>query len=180
MAYRTLLPPNSTAGERAQEQVMGHMSDLPIDIRTVKNADLCPVEVIPALAWEYAITYWDEDWTETQKRNVIKNAPRVNKTRGTVGALKYALQAVGRPIDVIEWFNDTPQGEPYTFRIVVNGYNVTPEELQLIAHQVADAKNGRSYMSDIRIGSQTVEGNIYVGGACVVKQTIRIKAKRDE
>lgn len=180
MSYRTLLPPNSTADERALEQVMGHISDLPIDIRTVKNPDLCPVELLPWLAWEYGITYWDENWTEAQKRSVIKNAPRVNKTRGTVGAVKYALQAVGRAIDVVEWFNDSPAGEPYTFRVVVNGYAVTPEELQLIALQVADAKNARSWMSDIRIGQQSVAGNIYVGGATVVQQTIRITGKRDE
>jgi phage tail P2-like protein len=159
---------------------MGHMSDQPIDIRIVKNADETPAVLLPCLAWEYAITYWDENWTEAQQRSVIKNAPRVNKTRGTVGAVKYALQAVGRAIDVIEWFNDTPMGDPYTFRIVVNGYAVTSEELQLIALQVADAKNARSWMSDIRIGQQSVAGNIYVGGATVVQQTIRITGKRDE
>lgn len=178
--YRTLLPLNATQGEQALEQVMGHMSDLPIDIRIVKNPDLCPLELLPWLAWEYAITYWDENWTEAQKRSVIKSAPKVNKTRGTVGALIHALAAVGRPIEVVEWFNDTPVADPYTFRVLVNGYAVTTEELKLIAQQVADTKNARSYMSDIQIGDQTVSGNIYFGGACVVKQTIRIKAKRDE
>ena len=178
--YRTLLPLNATQGEQALEQVMGHMSDLPIDIRTIKNPDLCPLELLPWLAWEYAITYWDENWTEAQKRSVIKSAPKVNKTRGTVGALKHALEAVGRPIDVIEWFNDNPVAAAYTFRVLVNGYSVTPEELRLIAQQVADAKNARSYMSDIQIGQQSVAGKIYVGGASIVQQTIRIKAKRDE
>jgi phage tail P2-like protein len=178
--YRTLLPPNPTQGEQALEQVMGHASDQPIDIRTVKSADDCPLELLPWLAWEYAVTYWDENWTEAQKRSVIKSAPKVNKTRGTAGAVKHALEAVGRSIDVVEWFNDSPAGEPYTFRILVNGYAVTADELKLIAQQVADAKNARSYMSDIQIGQQSVAGNVYCGGACVVQQTIRIKAKRDE
>lgn len=178
--YPSLLPPNATPEERALEQVMAHVGDEPIDLRTVKNFDLCPVSVIPALAWEMGVTYWEDTWTEDQRRSALKSAAAVNKLRGTTGAVKRALKAVGRPIDVIQWYADTPVGAPYTFRVVVNGYNVTADELQLIVRQVADAKNGRSYMSDIRIGSQTVTGNIYAGGACVVKQTIRIKAKRDE
>lgn len=178
--YRTLLPPNATQTEQAIEQVMGHMSDQPIDIRIVKNPDLCPAELLPWLAWEYAITYWDTNWTEAQQRSVIKNAPKVNKTRGTVGAVKHALQAVGRSIDVVEWFRDSPVGEPYTFRVLVNGYAVTADELKLITQQVADAKNARSWMSDIQIGEQSVAGTIYCGGASVVQHTIRITGKRDE
>lgn len=177
MSYDSVLPPNSTDAERAIEQVMGHMSDLPIDIRIVKNPDLCPVKLLPWLAWEYAITYWDNDWSETQKRGVIKNAAAVNKQRGTPGAVKKALSAVDRQIDLVEWFNDTPKADPYTFRVVVHGNSITEDELQRIASQIGDAKNARSFLTGILINEQVITGKIYIGGAVCVRQTVRIKAK---
>lgn len=181
MTYKTLLPPNSTTSELALEQVMAHISDLPIDIRTVKNPDLCPVELLPWLAWEYAVSYWDESWSEQQKRDVIKSAAAVNKKRGTPGAVKQALAAVDRQIDLIEWFNDEPVADPYTFKVLVHGNSISEEELQKIANQVSDAKNARSFLSDIRISEQKISGNFYIGGALYVRQSVTITAKkRDE
>lgn len=178
MTYKTLLPPNATTGELSLEQVMGHISDLPIDIRTVKNPDLCPVELLPWLAWEYAVSFWDENWTEQQKRDVIKNAAAVNKKRGTPGAVRQALAAIDRMIDLVEWFNDEPVADPYTFRVIVHGNSITEDELQKVANQVIDAKNARSFLSDIRIGAQTVAGNIYIGGSLYTSQSVTITAKK--
>ncbi|MGR7890402.1 phage tail protein I [Klebsiella aerogenes] len=177
MSYPTLLPGNATPGELALEQVMAHVGNLPIDIRTVKNPDLCPLELLPWLAWEYAVTCWDTEWTEQQKRDVIKNAAAVNQHRGTPGAVKQALAAVDRQIDLVEWFNDTPPADPYTFRVIVYGNSITDAELQKISQQVTDAKNARSYLSDIRITDQAVSGQFYIGGACYVRQTVTLEAK---
>lgn len=177
MTFQTLLPPNATTGELALEQVMAHVGDQPVDIRTVKNPDLCPLELLPWLAWEYAVTYWDASWTEEQKRSVIKNAAAVNKFRGTPGGVKQALAAIARTIDLVEWFNDDPVADPYTFRVIVYGNGITEEELQKIASQVRDAKNARSYLSDIRISEQSVAGSFYMGGACYVRQSITLEAQ---
>jgi phage tail P2-like protein len=178
MAYPTLLPLNSTAGERALEQVMGHISDEPIDIRTVKNFDDCPVEVIPALAWEYGVTYWEEGWTEDQKRSALKSAAAVNKLRGTPGAVKRALAAVGRDIQLVSWHQDTPKAQPYTFRIIISGESVTPEEMQKTYRQAIDAKNGRSWLSVIHIDGPVVSGTVFCGGTTMTVQRSRLKARR--
>jgi phage tail P2-like protein len=164
MAYRTLLPPNATQGELAQERVHAHVQDEPIDVRTVKNPDLCPVELLPWLAWEFGVRFWDDDWSEDDKREVIKSAPKVNKTRGTVGAVKRALAATGINIDVIEWFRDVPPAPPYTFRLRINN-DVSDEEMLNILEQVEDAKNERSQLSEIKIKPPRIEGEFFVGGA---------------
>lgn len=177
MTFQTLLPPNATDGERALEEVMSHVGDEPIDIRTVKNADTCPLKLLPWLAWENVVTYWDENWTEQQQRSVIRNAPVVNKTRGTPGAVKQALVAVDRTVDIIEWFNDTPPAEAYTFRAVVYGSGITDDELQKIVSQITDAKNARSFLTGIQIGDQSVSGSFYTGGSCYVRQSVTLKAK---
>lgn len=178
MDVRSLLPPNATTAERAMEQVMAHEGDLPLDIRTIKNPDTCPTVLLPWLAWEYAITWWDESWTEKQKRSVIKSAAGVNKRRGTVSAVKRALAAVNYPCDVIEWFNDTPQADPYTFRVEIHGNSIMEETLARLTSQVNDAKNARSLLSGITIAEQVITGTAWAAGAFFTNQSVIIKAKR--
>ncbi|NEG58183.1 phage tail protein I [Pantoea agglomerans] len=180
MRVKTLLPPNATAAERALEQVMAHVGDLPLDIRTVKNPDTCPAVLLPWLAWEYAITWWDESWTEAQKRSVIKSAAGVNKRRGTGGAVRRALAALDYPCEVIEWFRDTPKAAPYTFRVKIHGNNIPEETLARLAFRVNDAKNARSLLSGITVASQVVNGTVWTGGAFFIRQSVTIKAKRRE
>ncbi|QHA85686.1 phage tail protein I [Serratia rhizosphaerae] len=178
MTFRTLLPPNATQPEQALEIVMSHVGDVLFDIRDVKNPDKCPADLLPWLAWEFGVTWWDDEWTEQQKRDVIKSAASVNKKRGTPGAVRQALASVDRLIDVIEWFGDTPQGEPYTFRVVVHGNSVSTDELQKIFSHISDAKNARSFLGDIRVTPEKVYGNCYIGGSIFTRQSVTIKAKR--
>lgn len=177
MSYPTLLPPNSTDPERALEQVMGHVGDQPIDIRTVKSGDTCPLDLLPWLAWENAIVYWNTDWTEEQQRGVVDSAAVVNKTRGTPGAVKSALSSLDVMADLIEWFNDSPKGAPYTFRLVIHGNNITDDEVRQIVAQVTGVKNGRSYLTGVMINEQQISGTYYIGGAVCARQSVTIKAK---
>ncbi|MHA1067004.1 phage tail protein I [Enterobacter ludwigii] len=178
MTFRTLLPPNATPGELAQERVISHVGDLLFDVRTVKNPDLCPVDFLPWLAWEFAITYWEESWTEEEKRAVIRNAAVVNKKRGTPWAVQHALRVVNRRVDVVEWFKDTPQGEPYTFRLIIYGQSITADELIKTRDQACDAKNARSWLSAVHILGPPVHGTLWFGGGCYQYQSVTIKAKK--
>ncbi|MED7790455.1 phage tail protein I [Klebsiella aerogenes] len=178
MAYPTLLPLNSTQGERALEQVMAHVGDEPLDVRTVKNADTCPMVALPALAWEYGATYWEEGWTDEQKRNATKNAPAINKKRGTAWAVKQALAVVGREIEVIEWWQETPKAAPYTFRINIIGDSITPDEMSKTIYQALDMKNGRSWLSNINIDGPVLAGTTYISGVTVTRQTVVLQARR--
>jgi phage tail P2-like protein len=157
---------------------MAHVGDEPIDIRTVKNFDLCPVSVIPALAWEMGVTYWEESWSEEQKRGALKSAAAVNKIRGTPGAMKRALAAVGRDIQLVSWHQEEPKKQPYTFRLIISGESITPDEMRKTFNQAMDAKNGRSFLSTIHIDGPVASGTIYIGGATVTRINARLKARR--
>lgn len=174
MTFQSLLPANATQEELAQEMVHSHVGDVLFDIRDVKNPDKCPVDVLPWLAWEFGVTWWDESWSEEQKRNNIKSAAAVNKTRGTLGAVKQSLASVGYNINIIEWFNDTPQADPYTFRVEVIGNSISGETLDKIYSQILDTKNCRSWLSSIDIGPNEIAGACYVGGAIVATMTSEI------
>jgi len=89
----SVLPPNATAVELAIERASAQvLARLPVNlILWVKNPDLCPVALLPWLAWEYQVDTWNSDWSEQQRRDAIKRAVYVHRHRGTIAAVRRAL-----------------------------------------------------------------------------------------
>jgi len=177
--FKSLLPPNAISAEKALEQAsVEQIISIPVPLRDVKDPDHCPTHLLPWLAWEYAVDFWDPDWSEQQKRQVIKDAAYVHQHRGTAGAVRRALSAIGFPTTVIEWWEDSPRAAPYTFRIQVystTGINETVYEQ--IRRQTEKSKNLRSALRSIDvitdIGSS---GALYISGAVTAHIDIDILA----
>ncbi|MGE6982858.1 phage tail protein I [Kluyvera intermedia] len=166
---RSLLPPGAYREERAleqagTEQVLALNTAMP---RLVKNPDTCPAHLLPWLAWEFAVDFWEDSWSEEEKRQVIKDAAYVHQHRGTAGAVRRSLSAVSLPSTVIEWWEDSPRKDPYTFRIEVYSLEAIDETLyKRIRRQVEKAKNLRSQLSTIDvIADLGADGTFYAGGA---------------
>jgi phage tail P2-like protein len=111
--FRSLLPPGAFHEERAQEKASAEqIATLNTNmVRNAKNPDTCPAHLLPWLAWEHAVDFWDDGWTEVQKRQVIKDAAYVHQHRGTAGAVRRSLGSVNLPTTVVEWWEDTPRAE---------------------------------------------------------------------
>lgn len=181
MTSQSLLPPNSTAAERALEAVLSHAGDLPGDIRIIKNPDLCPVDLLPWLAWEYAVTYWNSGWSEQQKRQVIKAAAWQNKHRGTRGAVERALLTVGYESQLQEWFEKAPKGDPYTFGIkiyLLKQMGMDIDLLNTFIAQIFDAKNCRSLLESINFEAE-IDGEFFIAGAAAADVGVDIPAEDD-
>lgn len=100
-----------------------------------------------AYAWDASV--WRESWTIEIKRNVLNNVIREKRKRGTLGAVKAAIETIGSVTDVKEWWQENPKGVPHTFKITarINHYpGVLDSELQedLFA-LIDDAKPARSH-----------------------------------
>lgn len=90
-----LLPPNATPLERNLVAATARISDVPLKIRESWNPDTCPLELLPWLAWALSVDEWRSDWTEENKRSVIKSAFDVQRRKGTVGSVKTVRDAFG-------------------------------------------------------------------------------------
>ncbi|KWW02301.1 MULTISPECIES: phage tail protein I [Escherichia] len=167
--FRSLLPPGAFHEERVQEQATTeHIIALDTNmVRKVKDAASCPAHLLPWLAWEHAVDFWDDSWTETQKRQVIKDAAYVHQHRGTAGAVRRSLGAVNLPTTVVEWWQDSPQAAPYTFRIEVHSSQGVSDALYHQIRQLTDrAKNLRSHLSKIDVLANIgMDGAFYISGA---------------
>lgn len=147
----SLLPYNATAHEQALEAVTARVSDVPVVVRDVWNPETCPADLLPWLASAFSVDAWDASWSEAQKRQAIAESVFVHRHKGTIGAVRRALAALGFGAQVQEWFNQTPAGDPYTYRLLLEVDQVGIDQAALAKIlQVVDAtKNLRSHLSEI-------------------------------
>lgn len=147
----SLLPINATAAELALEGATARMSDVPVLVRESWNPDTCPAALLPWLASAFAVDAWDSTWTDEQKRQAISNSVYVHRHKGTIGAVKRAVSAIGFEVQVQEWFNQQPAGAPFTFSLLLTAAQVgfARDDIAHIVSLVDATKNLRSHLSTI-------------------------------
>ena len=115
MSEASLLPSNRTPLEQALAQVSMENPALPDVLRRMISPATCPVELLPWLAIQRSVDRWDPAWSETIKRKVVGDAFEVHKRKGTVAALRQVVEPFADLIDITEWHQLEPMGEPGTF-----------------------------------------------------------------
>lgn len=148
-----LLPCNATDQERALADTIARISDVPVVVSEVWNPDTCPANVLPWLAWAFSVDDWDTNWTEEQKRQVIKESVYSQRIKGTIGAVTRQLSALGYEIKILEWFQQEPKGTPYTFDVYItaNQYPLTQADFQKILQVIDTNKNLRSHLNETQL-----------------------------
>lgn len=153
----SVLPPHSTELERALEQASLWVIQNS-EIVDVWNPDTCPPRFLPWLAWSVSVDEWDASWSEAKKRAVIRQSVAVHRVKGTKGAVRRALEAMGFGPEITEWFENN--GEVHTFDIdafaddVIDlGFQIGPELYAAVARQIDHVKPARSHF-DLRIGER--------------------------
>lgn len=152
--FDRLLPPNATPADLALEQSTARLADLPANlVRWMQSPQLIPVDALPWLAWAFSVDTWDENWSDDQKRATIAASYMIHRHKGTIGAVKASLAALGFQSTIIEWFQESPPGDPYTFRIKIDADQVGAEQgaLARIAAVLEASKNLRSHLTTINL-----------------------------
>lgn len=113
----SLLPPNATALERRLEQVGSAVDTVPVPLRTLWNADTCPLALLPWLAWQLSIDSWKPYWPEAVKRERVRRALEIQRHKGTVESVRTVVESFGGAVELREWFQADPPGVPGTFEL---------------------------------------------------------------
>ncbi|MDG4811645.1 phage tail protein I [Hydrogenovibrio sp. 3SP14C1] len=90
-----LLPLNTTQFERDVDATIQRTTSLPVFISTLWSAKDCPEYLLGYLAWSLSVDEWDESWPEDIKREVIRTAIEIHRHKGSVYAVKLALEKSG-------------------------------------------------------------------------------------
>lgn len=149
----SLLPPSATAQEHALAEAVARLTEVPVPVKKLWNPDDCPPEFLPWLAWALSVDQWDEAWTDAQKRAAVKNANWIHRHKGTGGAVRRAVSALGYTVRIREWWQEEPKGEPYTYRIEidVDDRGVDAALYESLKATVNSAKNTRSHLSGFSV-----------------------------
>ncbi|MCX8678615.1 phage tail protein I [Gilliamella sp. B2865] len=162
MTNKTLLPPSSTTLEKRLSQAM--VCDFPILLRSLWNPQTCPYELLPYLAWQYSVDYWDENWTEQIKRKVIAEAFEIHQHKGTKEAIRRAVSSFGYLIDLIEWWQNDKTPGTFSIEIGVLDKGITDESYNELVRIIEDVKPVSRHLSGLSLHLAT-SGNTTIG-AC--------------
>lgn len=90
----SLLPPNATSAEIALDETTARLS-VSVGIEALWNVETCPVELLPWLAWALSVDEWQDDWSESVKRQLIADSYEIHSHKGTPYSIKKSLLAMG-------------------------------------------------------------------------------------
>ncbi|MCG6350529.1 phage tail protein I [Vibrio fluvialis] len=160
------LPPSASKMERVMEQVFWEeLALIERDIRNFYDPYQCRVDLLPYLAWEMSVDYWDENWSEQTKRDVIAASNPIHTSKGTRYALDKSIESIRDDgLSVTEWFDDEANLAPGFFRVNLEARNSDIDEntVPQIYTAVNNAKNTRSHLESISITSQ-IQNPINIG-----------------
>lgn len=142
-----LLRHAATLIERNIESVAAdRLNGIDVAIRDLWSPDACKVELLPWLAWAFAVAGWKDYWDEGVKRASIKAAVQIARKKGTRKSVDDAVGVFGANVAVREWWERTPVGQPHTFDVVIGfaGGEVTLQMQTDIAAEITKVKPARS------------------------------------
>lgn len=134
-----LLPPNASKQERAVSLATARIGDIEVPTGDIYDPMVCPLDLLPWLAWAMNVESWDSGWSESQKRNTIKEQFKIHKLKGTVGSVKRTANAFGVNVVIQEWFQKTPIGTPYNFTAEISIPTAPVEQQQNIQRALLGA-----------------------------------------
>ncbi len=161
-----IMPGNSTRLERLAAEALAQIQRTPIPLRQLCNPDTCPIALLPYLAWSFSVDRWDSSWPESAKRSAIRSAHFVHSHKGTIGALRRVVEPLGFLIEVHEWWEETPQAKPGTFRLIVAVLEtgITEEMQQELIWLIDDARPLSRHLTNLAISLES-RGSLYLGAA---------------
>ena len=131
-------------------------------------------EMLDALAVQFDATNWKDSWSRAMKISVLKNIMANKRKVGTLKAVREAVQALGNNVQIVEWFNDTPQGKPHTFRVYLLFGGTDAEVTDDVVNAINLAKPVRSHFAII--AKEETKSGIISGGAMTAVSYVRAVA----
>lgn len=148
----SLLPPNATALERIAEAVTARSFDIDTVVGLLWNPAACPENLLPWLAWTMSVDTWRNTWPLAVKRARVANSLMVQRRKGTARSISDVVDSFGGVVDITEWWQTTPRGQPHTFALTLtlggqDGETTTAQYVDDVIAEVNFTKPVRSHFT---------------------------------
>lgn len=175
----------------AKDQEMKAMAEVfveQIDKLLIKNLDNLLIypnmgnlseDLLKELSEDFGVDWYDDSYTDEQKRSIIKNAMLVQRTKGTAGAVETALSDIYKNSTLQEWFEY--KGLPFYFRVFLNASEtgMQASTLEKVIEKIRTYKNTRSHLEQVHVENRQ-RGEIKVVGGQRTGRKIVIQAYQPE
>lgn len=146
--YQNLSNISKALSQEIDKGVTKKIEELEIYIKMEKLNDI----VLDQLAWQWNVEFYSSELPKSKKIDMIKNSYFHHITKGTAGALESALKAIVNNLEVQEWYEYG--GNPYMFKLVVEGSMLTEQEITTVYKLVEIYKNIRSHLDGFVISQK--------------------------
>lgn len=160
----SLLPSGSSPLEKAAAIACQSLQTLPVPLRQLWNANTCPVDLLPYLAWAWSVDRWDENWSESVKRQVVRDSMFIHRHKGTIGAIKRVVEPFGYVIKVTEWWQTGDPPGSFRLDVGVLDNGITPEIHDELERLIADARPVSRHLLGLSINLDS-QGEFYLSAA---------------
>lgn len=169
----SLLPPGSSALERRLAQACSGISDLNVPLRDLWNPWKCPAKFLPYLAWAFSVDRWEENWTETAKRQAVSDAFWIHQRKGTVAAVKRVIEGLGYSMTLEEWWKVADPAGTFRLEIDLNEIGITEPMIYELERIIGDAKPVSRHISQLTL-SLSVTALASIGTAFIDSEVITV------
>lgn len=169
----SLLPPGSSALERRLAQACSGISDLNVPLRDLWNPWKCPAKFLPYLAWAFSVDRWEENWTETAKRQAVSDAFWIHQRKGTVAAVKRVIEGLGYSMTLEEWWKVADPEGTFRLEIDLNEIGITEPMIYELERIIGDAKPVSRHISQLTL-SLNVTALASIGTAFIDSEVITV------
>jgi phage tail P2-like protein len=77
-------------------------------------------EQLDHIAWQFDSKVWRDSWPLHLKQSVIRTIISEKSKRGTLSAVRNAVESLGSAVIIREWWETSPKGDPYTFAVTLS------------------------------------------------------------
>src|SRR5471030_2265758 len=165
--HPSLLPANSSPLERALDIGFGRLLErITPPFPELMNPTQTPLAFLPYLAADRGVSEWSSEAPEAEKRLTVELAWPTARQAGTRKALENAAKGLQLMPEVRAWYEQTPQGQPYSFSVRAFTEQPYSEEIDArLDRRLADAKSERDTLK-VSVGLSAF-GNYIIAAATV-------------
>ncbi|MEC4058374.1 phage tail protein I [Klebsiella pneumoniae] len=170
---RSLMATGSSVLERHAAEACSALSDLSVPLRDLWSPQKCPLSFLPYLAWAFSVDRWDERWSESEKRQAVKDAFYVHQHKGTVAALRRVVEGMGYSMTLSEWWEVADPAGTFRLAVDVNDIGITESLLNELDRLISDTKPVSRHISKFSLSTRTA-GIAHIGSALVSADIVTV------
>ena len=169
----SLMANGSSLLEQRAAAACASISDLSVPLRDLWNPWKCPVKFLPYLAWAFSVDRWEENWSETEKRQAVSDAFWIHQRKGTVAAVRRVIETLGYSMTLQEWWKVADPAGTFRLEIDLNDIGITEPMIKELERIIGDAKPVSRHISQLTL-SLSVTALASIGTAFIDSEVITV------